>query len=137
MEDCIFCKIIRREIPSTPVYEDEHVYAFLDIKPTNPGHTLVIPREHHANIYTTPDETLGHIVSTARMLAIAIKTAVKADGVNLIMNNDPAAGQLVLHTHLHIVPRFQADGFRHWTGKSYRMGEMEAVAENIKGALTR
>jgi histidine triad (HIT) family protein len=135
MDDCIFCKIIRGEIPSTRIYENAAVYAFLDIKPTNPGHTLVIPRKHHENVYATPDETLVEIARTAKMLAIAIKKAVNADGINLIMNNDPAAGQLVFHAHLHIVPRFAQDGFRHWSGKSYGAGEMEAVAEKIKIAL--
>jgi histidine triad (HIT) family protein len=135
MDDCIFCKIVRGEIPSAKVYEDEAVYAFLDIKPTNPGHTLIIPRSHYENVYTIPDEVLSAMASATKTLAIAVKRAVDADGINLIMNNDSAAGQLVFHAHLHVVPRLQSDGFRHWSGKAYKPGEMESVAQKIKTVL--
>jgi histidine triad (HIT) family protein len=135
MDDCVFCKIVRKEIPSAGVYENETIYAFLDINPTNPGHTLIVPREHYENIYTMPDDVLGALTSAAKTLAIAVKSAVGADGINLIMNNDPAAGQLVFHAHLHVVPRLQSDGFRHWPGKAYKPGEMESVAQKIKTVL--
>lgn len=135
-QDCLFCKIIAGEIPATKVYEDEHTLAFLDIHPTNIGHTLVVPKEHHENIYTIPDELDGPIFSTVKKIAIAVKAAVNADGVNIIMNNDRAAGQLIFHAHIHVVPRFPGDGFEHWQGaRDYAEGEAQTVATAISSKL--
>ncbi len=135
--DCLFCKIIAGEIPSQKVYEDEHTLAFLDIHPVNIGHTLVIPKAHHTNLYETPDETLARMMVVVKKLSVAIKSAVGADGINIEMNNDPVAGQIIFHTHLHIVPRFSTDGFRHWKGaRDYREGEMAEVGEKIKSIIS-
>jgi histidine triad (HIT) family protein len=135
MDDCIFCKIIKGEIPSHKVYEDEYTYAFLDIAPNNHGNTLVIPKDHVENIYSIPSETLCRLILTVQKLAIAVKNGTDADGVNLIMNNEPAAGQEVFHAHFHIVPRLINDGFTTWPHKSYLPGEAEAVLEKIKSAI--
>lgn len=134
MTDCLFCKIIAGEIPSTKVYEDDTVFAFLDIHPVNIGHTLVIPKVHHTNLYDTPDETLTHMMTVVKKLSIAIKSALNADGINIEMNNDPVAGQIIFHTHLHIVPRFEGDGFKHWHGaRNYNEREAEEIAQKIFG----
>jgi len=134
--DCLFCKIIAGEIPSAKVYEDEHSFAFLDLHPVNIGHTLVVPKAHHVNLYETPDETLSHIAVVVKKLSIAIKTAVNAQGINIEMNNDPVAGQVIFHTHIHIIPRFSGDGFEHWQGaRDYAEGEAETVAAKIKMRL--
>lgn len=131
--DCIFCKIIKGELPSTKIYEDETTLAFLDIHPVNIGHILVIPKEHFPNIYETPDEILSDMMIASKKIAIALKEAMKADGVNVTMNNNHAAGQLIFHSHLHIIPRFSNDGFELWHGKRpYQEGEKEMVAEKIK-----
>lgn len=136
MNSCLFCKIVSNEVPSTKVYEDDHVLAFLDIHPVNVGHTLVVPKAHHANLYDTPNETLAHIMAVAKKLSITIKEALGADGINIEMNNDPAAGQIIFHAHLHIVPRFEGDGFKHWRGpRSYHEGEMAEVAQKISQTL--
>jgi histidine triad (HIT) family protein len=132
MNNCIFCKIINSEIGAEKIYENNHTFAFLDIKPTNPGHTLVVPKEHHENIFDASDFIMREIMSTAKLLAPPIKHAVMAQGINLIMNNGPSAGQLVFHAHLHIVPRFPTDGLRHWKGKAYKQGEIEIIAKSIK-----
>ena len=133
MESCLFCKIIAGEIPCTKVYEDDTVLAFLDIHPVNIGHTLVIPKAHHANLYETPDETLAHMMPVVKKLSIAVKGALNADGINIEMNNDPVAGQIIFHSHLHIVPRFSGDGFTHWRGaRGYNEGEVAEVSEKIK-----
>lgn len=133
MESCLFCKIIAGEIPSTKVYEDDNVLAFLDIHPVNIGHTLVIPKAHHTNLYETPDEDLARMIAVVKKLSIAIKKALNADGINIEMNNDPVAGQIIFHAHLHIVPRFSGDGFTHWRGaRGYNEGEMAEVSEKIK-----
>lgn len=130
---CLFCKIIAREIPSTKIYEDNTALAFLDIHPTNIGHTLVIPKTHYINLYDTPDKTLAHMMMVVKKLSVAIKSAVGADGINIEMNNDTVAGQIIFHTHLHIVPRFSGDGFTHWNGtRGYHEGEIAEVGEKIK-----
>jgi histidine triad (HIT) family protein len=136
MTDCLFCKIVAGAVPAARVYEDAATVAFLDINPVNFGHALVVPREHRKNVFDAPEATLCAMVAAGKKLASAVKSAVAADGVNLIMNNERAAGQLIDHAHLHIVPRFATDGFRHWTGRrKYADGEMAAVAENIKARL--
>lgn len=133
MNDCLFCKIVSGEIPSTKVYEDDTILAFLDIHPVNIGHTLVIPKAHHTNLYETPDETLAQMLPIIKKLSIAVKKAMNADGINIEMNNDPVAGQIIFHTHIHIVPRFSGDGFTHWHGaRGYYEGEVTEVAQKIK-----
>ncbi|MFA6339120.1 MAG: HIT family protein [Candidatus Paceibacterota bacterium] len=131
MEDCIFCKIIKGEIPSQKVYEDEETCAFLDIRPTNVGHTLVVPKKHTGDIFTIPEETLCSVIRTAKKICKAVKIGVNADGINIIMNNEAAAGQLVFHSHLHIIPRFLTDGLKHWGHKDYEPGQEEETAQKI------
>ena len=134
--DCLFCKIIAGEIPCTKVYEDDKVLAFLDIHPVNIGHTLVIPKAHHVNLYDTEDATLAHMMTVTKKLSIAIKSALSADGINIEMNNESGAGQLIFHTHLHIIPRFSVDGLKHWpSARGYNEGEADEVAQKIKDSL--
>lgn len=136
MNTCLFCRIITGEIPSQKVYEDDTTLAFLDIHPVNIGHTLVVPKAHHPNLYETPDETLAQMMVVVKKLSIAIKTAMGADGINIEMNNDPVAGQIIFHSHIHIVPRFSSDGFKHWHGaRGYNEGEASDVAQKIFTAL--
>lgn len=129
--NCIFCKIIRGEIPSQKIYENEHVFAFLDIHPINRGHTLVIPKAHHENIYTIPEDVYAHLMESVRMLAPKVKQAVGAHGVNIGINNEKAAGQLVFHMHVHIIPRFEGDGHEHWHGNPYQEGELTTIRDII------
>lgn len=136
MNDCVFCKIIKGEIPADKIYDDDNFFAFLDINPNNPGHTLIIPKKHYKNLYELPDETLSEIAPLIKKLAVAVKLGVNADGINIIMNNNGAAGQIVPHAHFHIIPRFANDGLRHWPGKSYANKEESAeIAEKIKSNL--
>ena len=132
IDTCLFCKIIAKEIPSSKVYEDEHCYAFLDLHPINIGHTLLVPKEHSTNLYEIGDDTLSVLAPVVKKVAIAIKSALNANGINIEMNNDPIAGQIIFHSHIHIIPRFQGDGFKHWHGaRDYHEGEMEEVAKKI------
>lgn len=118
------------------VYEDAHVLAFLDIHPNNIGHTLVIPKEHFENLYTTPDEILSKLASVVKKVSLAIKKATNADGINIHMNNETAAGQVIFHTHIHIIPRFKDDGFTHWRGlRDYSNAELEEIAQKITSTL--
>ena len=132
MNDCIFCKIVAGEIPSFNVYEDEKTLAFLDIRPVNPGHTLVIPKEHSVNIFDTSEDAWLAVQKTVHTLARAIEKGVGADGVNINMNNREDAGQLVPHTHVHIIPRTKGDGLKLWPQKPYQEGEAEKAAEKIR-----
>ncbi len=131
-EDCIFCKIIAGQIPSTQIYEDKFVFAFADINPVNLGHALVIPKKHYTDISNTPDDTLGKLIATAKKIAEAIKEAVKADGINIEMNNGKAAGQIIFHSHIHVIPRFLDDGYRHWKGERRTAEEIREMAEKIR-----
>lgn len=105
----IFSKIIAREIPAHIVYEDDQVLAFLDNQPVHLGHTLVIPKMEHINVFDLPPELFAHMASIGQKVAHAVRDITDADGVNLYMNNGEAAGQEVFHAHLHVVPRFLND----------------------------
>jgi len=109
-EDCIFCAIVDGEIPSRSVYEDEDVMAFLDANPLAPGHTLVIPKEHHETLGDLPEDAGSRVFETLHRLAPEIEAAVDADGSNVAFNNGEAAGQEVPHVHGHVIPRFEGDG---------------------------
>ena len=135
MDDCIFCKIVTGEIPSTKVYEDADTLAFLDIRPVNPGHTLVIPKAHYRNILDIPEDVFLHVARTLRKVAPAVKAGVGAEGVNVSSSHEPIAGQEVFHLHFHVIPRFPGDGLAHWPHKEYAEGEARAVAEKIRRAL--
>ena len=136
MDNCIFCKIVKGEIPCTKIYEDEDLLAFLDIAPVNIGHSLVVPKEHYVNIYETPEEMVAKMMKAAKKISYAIKDGLGADGINVTMNNDPAAGQVVLHSHIHIIPRITNDGFGLWHGKRpYEDGEKETVAQKIISSI--
>jgi histidine triad (HIT) family protein len=132
MEDCLFCKIIAGTIPCEKVYEDDKVFAILDIHPINRGHTLVLPKKHAKNLFDVPEEDFLAMMRVTKKLATVIKSSVGADGMNLGMNNDHAAGQLVFHAHVHIIPRFEDDGFAHWHGNPYSEGEMPSIARSIR-----
>ncbi|MEM4282648.1 MAG: HIT family protein [Candidatus Woesearchaeota archaeon] len=131
MSDCIFCKIIKKEIPANIVYENDKVIAFLDIRPINTGHMLVVPKTHNVNLLDTPEDILCELAIATKKISAAVIKAVGAQGFNIGMNNGKAAGQLVMHAHLHIIPRFPNDGLRHWPGKESSKEELEAIAKEI------
>ena len=136
MKDCIFCKIIAGEIPSRKIYEDDKVYAFMDIGPINYGHTLVIPKEHHTGSSTIPEETAGRMFKVASRIGVALKRALDADAFNLHLADGTCAGQVVMHAHLHVVPRFAEDDFHwNWRQLAYPEGKMAGIAEKIISKL--
>jgi len=135
MEDCLFCKIVKGEIPCFKVYEDAKVLAFLDIAPVNKGHVLVIPKKHAANIFDIEAEDLDAVSEAVRKIAPALKETLGAKGVNIQSNNGEAAGQVVMHSHIHIIPRFEGDGLKLWPQGKYEEGEAEKTAEAIKERL--
>lgn len=138
MENCIFCKIIAGEIPSAKVYEDELVYAFLDISPINKGHVLVIPKAHHESVAAVDEATAGRMMKIGSRIGIALKRELDADAYNLHLADGTAAGQVVMHAHLHIVPRWIEDGFHwNWRQLSYADGEMAEIAAKIVERLAK
>ncbi len=133
MKDCIFCKIVKKEIPSHIVYENDDVMAFLDANPTNPGHTLVVPKKHFPSLLETDDDAVKELFAAVKKVANAVKEAVGAQGINISVNNDKAAGQIIFHTHVHVIPRFTGDGLKLWPQGKYKEGQ----AENIKKEVTK
>ncbi len=139
MTNCIFCKIISGEIPSVKVYEDEHVFAFMDIMPLSKGHTLLIPKSHRESVYElTPDEA-GNLFSVVPKIATAIKETFNPEGLNLLNNNGAKAGQSVFHFHLHFIPRYgESDGFgARWVTKEkeFTTEHIQELAEEVKNKL--
>jgi len=131
MNDCVFCKIIREEIPSAKIYEDADVLAFLDIKPVNPGHTLLIPKAHFEKMTGTPDKVVGDLFITAKKLMGALKNVTAADYVALSV-----IGIDVPHFHIHLIPRYFNDGLASfWPTKKYKEGEIFEMAKKIKQSL--
>ena len=139
MSDCIFCKIINGEIPSAKVYEDEHVYAFLDISQVTKGHTLVIPKKHEKNLYELSTESARHVFSVVPKIANAIREAYDPIGLNLLNNNEAPAGQSVFHFHVHLIPRYgEGDGFGAvWKNNNdkYTNEDLQQIAKNISSKL--
>jgi len=137
MSDCLFCKIIKGDIPSLKVYEDDLVYAFLDIAPVNPGHTLIVPKEHFDDVEQMSEEQAAAAFARVHRLAPKIRAAVGALAWNLGLNTGKAAGQVVMHAHWHVMPRFVEDGLTHWPKKHFTDAEMKSFAADIVAALSQ
>ena len=134
MSDCIFCKIANGEIPSNTIYENEDFRVILDNGPATKGHALVLPKKHYADLFEIPDDVLAKAVQTGKVVASMLKEKLKCDGVNLVQNNGAAAGQTVMHYHLHVIPRYENDG-QHilWKPTSPSAEELEAIRDTING----
>jgi histidine triad (HIT) family protein len=116
MDDCLFCRIVAGDVPSTRPYEDEAVVAIMDIFPATRGHVLVIPRAHAADVHDVDDASLGAAARAAKLLAGRATAALRADGVTIMQSNGAAAWQTVFHYHLHVIPRYAGDPLRlPWT----------------------
>lgn len=136
MSDCIFCKIIEKEIPSYPVYEDDVVYAFLDITQTTKGHTLVIPKKHVTDIFDYDEQLASDVFARIPKIARAIEAAFPdMVGLNIINNNKEAAYQSVFHSHVHLIPRYGKDDDFSMTfadnGANFTPEDMTLIAESI------
>ncbi len=125
----IFAKILRGEIPSHKVYEDDHSFALMDLMPQAPGHTLVIPKQPSRNLLDASPETLSHLILTVQKVAIAVQKAFEADGIYVAQFNEPSAGQTVFHLHFHIVPRHEGTALKPHSGK---MEDGSVLAENAR-----
>ncbi len=137
MSDCIFCRIVRGEVPCTKLYEDNEVLAFMDIGPIIKGHALVIPKAHYDPLTNLPTPLLGHLMGVVQKIAAAQMSGLQADGFNVHQSNGACAGQVVPHVHFHVIPRFDQDGHRwNWKAQTYNgPEELQATAGAIRQAL--
>ncbi len=134
-ENCIFCKLANGEIPTNTLYEDADFRVIMDNAPAAKGHALVIPKEHFADVYAIDEKTIGGAAVIAKKMAKKISDELKCDGVNILQNNGPAAGQTVFHYHLHVIPRYEGDeSHLHmvWEPESYTDEEIESYKTRLQ-----
>jgi len=135
MKDCIFCKIVKGEIPCYKIYEDKNFLAFLDIQPISKGHTLIIPKKHYNTFLETPPDLLAKMTPIIQKIGVAVQKATQANGFNIGLNNGTAAGQIIMHTHFHIIPRFNNDGLHTWPSIKCSEEEFKKIEQEIKSNL--
>jgi histidine triad (HIT) family protein len=130
--DCIFCDIINGKSEAEIIYEDENIISFLDIRPVNYGHTLVVPKKHYDNFLSLTSTELNRLINGLQTISRAVQKTVKADGFNIVVNSGKAAGQTVFHFHFHIIPRFTNDFSFSPNFKKYSNGSMKEFADKIR-----
>ncbi len=135
--DCIFCDIANKKEDAEILFENEHVISFLDIRPVNFGHTLVIPKIHYENFLSVPQNQLNELIDITQYLSKYIKQGLNADGFNIIVNNGAAAGQTIYHFHFHIIPRLEKDFNFKPNFKIYAYGKMKEYADIIRDILKK
>jgi len=138
MSNCVFCRIVAREIPATVVHEDEHTLAFMDLGQVNPGHVLVAVKAHAENLYALNDAQAGAVLRAAARVGRGIRDAFKPEGLSVYQANGKAAGQTVLHYHVHLVPRYEGDGMAlTWPVKNPPREKLEEAAAKIRASMPR
>jgi histidine triad (HIT) family protein len=136
MADCIFCRIVARQIPATVVHEDEHTFAFMDIGQVNPGHVLVAVKKHAENIFALDEAQASAVLRSAARIARGINAAFGPAGLSVYQANGKAAGQTVFHFHIHLVPRHEGDGMElTWPVKNPPREKLVDYAERIRAKL--
>jgi histidine triad (HIT) family protein len=138
--ECVFCAILAGRLPASRVYRDDLCTAFLDMQPINPGHTLVVPNAHAASLAELDLETGAHMFRVAQRLAGAVRrSGVRCEGLNLLLADGAPAGQDVFHVHLHVVPRFEQDGFGFRFSRAYDQqpdrAELDKIADHIRAVV--
>jgi histidine triad (HIT) family protein len=142
MSECVFYQIIRKEAPASIVYEDEQVVAFLSNRPVNGGHTLVAPKKHFENIYDIPEEDAAYLFRIVKRVAHAVRDATGAEGIRIVQNNGEAAGQVIFHLHVHIIPMKTHNQFSHdgaYRDQTYHRNAetLEKDAQRIRQRLNK
>jgi histidine triad (HIT) family protein len=130
--ECIFCKIINDDIPGYKVYEDDSTVAFFDILPISPGHTIVAPKKHVADVEDLSDEEMVNMAKVVKKIGKAMLAGLDIKGYSVFLDNKSAANQHVPHVHFHIVPREEGDGLERWPSSGYGDGEAELYLKKIK-----
>jgi histidine triad (HIT) family protein len=129
---CIFCQIIAGKIPSYKIYEDDKTIAFLDIKPVNPGHVLVIPKNHVSNLEKINEDDLKALILVVKKIGQLLQDKLNCPAYNVILNNGEIAGQEISHLHFHLIPRFKGDGLKHFPHKEYTLGEVDEIVKKLR-----
>ena len=130
-DNCIFCKIANGDIPSRTIFEDDDFRVILDMSPAADGHALILPKQHYANIYEMPEELAGKVFILAKKMAEKMSNILNADGFNIVQNNGEVAGQTVFHFHVHLIPRYKADG------QDINCLPLEKTAEELDAVLEK
>lgn len=134
-DHCIFCKIVKGEIPSYTIYEDDDFKVILDAGPASRGHSLILPKNHYANLFELDDETAEKVLPLAKKLAARMKEVLGCDGINLLQNNGETAGQTVHHFHVHLIPRYEKDNNKSlltWAQADISPEEMEKIRQSLE-----
>lgn len=131
--NCIFCKIVQKKAPASIVYEDKKTIAFMSIQPINVGHTLVIPKHHYENIYEISEKEIAYLYRIVKKITNATNKAVSAEGIRIIQNNGKAAGQVIFHMHVHIIPMYSNSEWKHPNIRDQKM--LDQDAKKIKKVL--
>ena len=131
--NCIFCKIANGEIPSRTIEENDMFKVVLDVGPATKGHALILPKDHYTNLYDLPEDVAAEVYKKAKKIALKMKEKLGCDGVNIVQNNEEAAGQTVFHFHMHVIPRYKDDGqVIGWKPGQPTAEELDAIAEVLK-----
>ena len=134
---CIFCDIIERKAQAEIIYEDDSVISFLDIRPVNYGHALVIPKNHYKDFLSVPAEEMNKVIKVSQIIAEAVSNSLSTDGFNIVANNGTAAGQSVFHFHFHIIPRFNNDFTIKPKFKTYSSDVMREFGDQIRSFISK
>jgi histidine triad (HIT) family protein len=130
MSECVFCQIIQKQISASIIYEDEQVVAFLSSCPVNVGHTLVVPKKHYENIFDITEKEAAYLFTIVKRMSQAVKDAMRAEGIRIVQNNGEAAGQVIFHLHVHIIPLKPHNQFSH--DGAYRDPNKQRDSEALK-----
>ncbi len=135
MSNCIFCKIVKGDIPSYKIYENKKILAFLDLNPLTKGHTLIIPKNHYEDIFKIKEKDLKEIILVSKKVSEKLKKSLRCKGINLLNSNGKIAGQEINHFHVHVIPRYTNDGaILHFKGH-YKEKNFEELTKKIRGRL--
>ena len=134
-DNCIFCKLANKDIPTNIIYEDDRFTVILDASPATKGHALILPKNHAANIYELPDEDASAVFVLAKKLATKMTEILHCDGFNIVQNNGEVAGQTVFHFHMHLIPRYLNDGNQDkltWNHAEFTPEEIAEIAADLR-----
>ena len=132
-QNCIFCKLANGEIPTNKIYEDDDFTVIMDASPATKGHSLILPKEHYANLYEIPDEIAAKVFPLAKKLVSHMTEVLKCDGFNVLQNNGETAGQTVFHFHMHLIPRYEGkEQILTWSHETFTDEEMKEICNSLK-----
>lgn len=132
-QNCIFCKLANGEIPTNKIYEDDDFTVIMDASPATKGHSLILPKEHYANLYEIPEDTATKVLPLAKKLVSHMTDVLKCDGFNVLQNNGETAGQTVFHFHMHLIPRYKGkEQILNWSHETFTDEEMKEICSSLK-----